>query len=123
MTFDSVETKWNADNEKLRILMTIEMQLEEAFLDCDVNEIYKWLGSYRRHANTKFRKAEQDEIIELFDELKKRLEKANKDKDEESIGSFYSYAEGLFLKISQKIKESGIYYREGRNASHAVLER
>jgi hypothetical protein len=123
MAFNSVETKWNADDSKLHMLMEIEAELEETFLNYDYNGIYKWLGSYRRHANAKFRTGEQNEIKELFDELTNRLIKLDNEKSVEAQTNFYSYAEGLFLKISQKLKEAGIYYREGKNASHAILER
>jgi hypothetical protein len=119
----SVETKWNADDQKLHMLMEIEAELEEAFINSDFEKIWIFMGSYRRHSNTKFGLNEQKEINTCFEELKDRYSLVLEKKDVNSISNFYSYAEGLFLKISQKLKESGIYYREGKNASHAVLQR
>ena len=42
---------------------------------------------------------------------------------EDDAKEFYLKAEELFLEISQNLKESGFYYREGKDASHAVLRR
>lgn len=123
MAFNNVETKWNADDQKLHMLMEIEAELEESFLNYNFEDIYKWLGSYRRHSNSKFRKTEQEEIKNHFEELDIKFKELKKETNIKNATIFYSFAEGLFLKISQKLKEAGIYYREGKNASHAILER
>jgi hypothetical protein len=123
MAFYSVETKWNADDQKLHMLMEIEAELEEGFLEKDHQKIWDFLGAYRRHSLSKFRITEQKEINSLFEELKEKYNNFLENKYVENFNSFYSFAEGLFLAISQKIKEAGIYYREGRDARHAVLER
>jgi hypothetical protein len=123
MAFNSVETKWNADDEKLHMLMEIEANLENAFIDNDLRGIYKYLGAYRRHSVTKFGTTDQNSINENFNELTEKFNKVFTDKDIASQTNFYSYAEGLFLTISQKLKEAGVYYRENKSAQHAILHR
>lgn len=123
MVFNAVETKWNADDQKLHMLMEIEANLEEAFLDKNYIEIWNFLGGYRRQSITKFKENEKKEIDECFEELEKRYSKFLEDKNPFNFNKFYSYAEGLMINISQKLKEHGVYYREGRDARHAVLER
>lgn len=123
MGFNTVETKWNADEQKLKMLMEIEGELEEAFLTKDAPKIYDYMGSYRRHSITKFTNGIQKTINENFETLSLKFQNFLKEKDEKSFNSFYAFAEGLFINISQKIKEAGIYYREGKSASHAILQR
>lgn len=123
MGFNTVETKWNADEQKLRMLMEIEAELEDAFLNKDATKIWDYMGSYRRHAITKFTAGTQKVLNADYELLSKKLEKFLEDKSEKTFNDFYAFAEGLFIKISQNIKEAGIYYREGKSASHAILQR
>lgn len=119
----SVETKWNADEQKLYILMAIEDELGMAFLNYDYDAIYRLLRVYRLHTNPKFSLKEQEGIKQKLVELSNILTKYKKEKSEELIRNFYLNAENLFLIISQGLKEAGVYYREGRNASNAILQR
>jgi hypothetical protein len=117
------ETKWNADDQKIKLLMEIETSLEESFLNKDAEEIYDYLGAYRRQSYPKFKSTIQTEIDQHFKELEKRYLNYCKDRKMKNFNKYYSWAEATFLHISQKIKEAGIYYREGKNASHAILDR
>jgi len=117
------ETKWNADDQKIKILMEIEAELEEGFLNKDVDAINDFLWAYRRQIFPKFKDSVQKYINENFEKLEKTYNEFKKTKRVEDYNKFYSLADGIFLYISQKIKEAGIYYREGKNASHAILER
>lgn len=122
-SFNRVETKWNADEEKLRIVMDIETSLESAFLSYDLEAIYNLLRAYRRHTRPKFSDKEQKGIDEAINVLTTTLQEYNKNKSETLKIKFYLGAEDLFLKISQSVKESGIYYREGKNAGNAILQK
>lgn len=117
------ETKWNADDQKLAILMNIEDSLESAFLEWDFDAIYAFLRSYRRHALPKFGLKDQEKINEKIEALSNTLNIYKIEKKPEQKSKFYLDAEDLFLFISQKLKEAGVYYREGKDARHAVLER
>lgn len=123
MAINTIETKWNADEYKVSLLMNIEEELENAFLNYDCDQIYSLLRSYRRQTNPKFRGKVQEDIKEKLGKLSKKLIEMKKAKDRKGVEEFYQEAEELFLVISQKLKEAGIYYREGRNASNAILER
>lgn len=122
-SFNKVETKWNADNEKYSMVMEIETALETAFLSFDYEQIYNLIRAYRRQTYPKFKVKEQKQIDTDLDTLTKSLEAYKKLKTTEAGKNFYLEAEKLTLYISQLLKNAGIYYREGRDASHAILER
>ena len=103
-SFNRVETKWNADEEKLRIVMDIETSLESAFLSYDLEAIYNLLRAYRRHTRPKFNAVEQKEIDNAMNDLTTSLQEYNRNKNEELKIKFYLGAEDLFLKISQNVK-------------------
>lgn len=121
--FNKVETKWNADDQKLQILMQLETSLEEAFLTFDFDSIYYLLRGYRRHTAPKFGADDRKTIAEELDKLSLILLEYKKYKTEELKNKFYLGAEDFFLTISQALKEAGVYYREGRDASKAILMR
>ena len=123
MGFNSVETKWNADDEKFIIVMSIEDKLTNAFMNYDYQNIYTFLRVYRLHTAPKFDSKIQDNMKETLEELSKLLKSLVEKKSEDDAKEFYLKAEELFLEISQNLKESGFYYREGKDASHAVLRR
>jgi len=123
MTFNKIETKWNADDEKLEIVIELEKNLEDAFLSFDFDAIYTLLRAYRRQTLPKFVLTEQKNINTKMDSLTESLQKYQTQKTEKLKKEFYINAEDLFLQISQLLKEAGVYYREGKNASHAILER
>ena len=123
MSFTNPETKWNADDQKLSIVMNIEDALASSFLEWDLEGIYQLLRLYRLQTNPKFKKTIQDEIESELNILSSLLREYIKSEEEKTKEEFYKKAEDLFLKISQELKIAGVYYREGRNASHAILER
>lgn len=121
--YNKTETKWNTDNEKYSIVMEIEVGLEQAFLTFKTDDIYNLLRAYRRQTLPKFKSTEQTKINNSLNKLTETLTEYNKMKSDLLSKKFYLEAEELFLYISQLLKEEGVYYREGKNASHAVLER
>lgn len=123
MALFTPETKWNADDQKLMMVMNIEDALVNSFLEWDLENIYMLLRVYRLQTNPKFSQIEQDKIEKQLDNISFLLNRYNQFKYEKDMKDFYHVAEELFLKISQGLKESGVYYREGKNASHAILER
>jgi hypothetical protein len=123
MSFTSPETKWNADDQKITLLMEIEAELEEGFITKDIEKIFDYIGAYRRQTYPKFINRIKNEIDKYFIELENLYITYRKNRRPEDFNRFYTRAEHLFLYISQKVKEAGIYFREGRSASTAVLER
>lgn len=121
--WNTVETKWNADQEKFLMIMDIEKALEEAFITYDIDNIYTLLRAYRRQTQTKFEEKAQKILQTDIDEISRKYEKYKKDKSENNKKDFYLYAEGFFLGISQALKNAGVYFREGRDASKAILQR
>lgn len=121
--YNKVETKWNADSEKFMMIMDIEKSLEESFLSYDLDNIYNLLRAYRRQTNTKFIQTSQEELSKDLNVLSNLLSKFKQDRTEINKINFYLYAEDFFLKISQALKKAGVYFREGKDASNAVLER
>lgn len=121
--FNSVETKWNADNEKMDILMQLETTLTEAFTSYNYEAIYSLLRSYRLNADPKFNKTERENIKVKLDKITELYNTLKKTKTKEDASEFFLQAEEFFLIISRGLKEAGIYFREGKNASHAILER
>jgi hypothetical protein len=121
--WNRIETKWNADDDKFRIIMEIERELEIAFTTYDLSAIYTLLRSYRRQTNCKFNTNAQGKIEEEMVELSNLFNNYKKTKSEESRKQFYLSAENFFLNISQALKEAGVYFREGRDASTAILRR
>jgi hypothetical protein len=117
------ETKWNADDTKIQLLMEIERNLEESFLNKSADDIFDYLGSYRRQSFPKFILGVQKRFNEAFVKLENAYIEYKNDKTPQGFNKFYTLAESFYLDVSQKIKESGIYYREGKDARHAVLER
>lgn len=123
MALFTPETKWNADDQKLLMVMNIEDALVNSFIEWDLDGIYILLRAYRLQTNPKFNGTEQKQITDTLDILSNLLIDYNKSKSEKNRKDFYLMAEELFLEISQRLKESGVYFREGKNASHAILER
>jgi len=121
--FNSVETKWNADNEKMAIVISLEQNLTEAFAEYDYDKIYTLLRVYRLNADPKFNDTDRKTIKKDLDNLSKKLILFQETKKEEDLKEFFLLAEDFFLAISRGLKEAGIYFREGKNASHAVLQR
>ena len=121
--FNKVETKWNTDNQKYSIVMEIEEALETAFITFSMDDIFNLLRAYRRQTRPKFSKTDQKKIDDDLEKLTEALEKYKQQNTLNLKKDFYLEAEKLFLFISQLLKEEGVYYREGKNASHAILER
>ena len=121
--FNKVETKWNTDNQKYSVVMEIEEALEMAFLTFALDDIYNLLRAYRRQTLPKFKKTDQDKIDKDLENLSITLQEFKKQNSVYLQKEYYLKAENLFLYISQLLKEEGVYYREGKNASHAILER
>ena len=121
----TVQTQWNADNEKILMLMSIEKSLEEAFYKYDYEEIYKLIRAYTRQVDCKFlptsAKILWDNINKDITPLISKIRAKSASVEEKN--EFYNECEQHFLTISRKLKESGVYFREGRNASHAILQR
>ncbi len=121
--YDKIEVKWNADEEKLKILLSIERELTSAFLNYELDEIYTLLRVYRIHASTKFSATIQQSIKNELDELSLILDKYKRTRNKEIQKKYYLTAENYFLKISNLLKEAGIYFRENKSASTAILQR
>lgn len=117
------ETKWNSDEEKLQMVMAIELALEESFMQWDLENIYSLLRAYRRQTAPKFSEKSQEDLTNQLKKISTKLEDYRRTKKEIDKKIFYDSAEDLFLKISNALKQAGVYYREGKNASHAILER
>jgi len=122
MAFE-VETKWNADNEKMAIIIALEQKLTEAFTKYDYGEVYTLLRVYRLNADPKFSETSRAEIAKDLDKLSIIFSKLKKEYKEETAQAFMLDAEDFFLSISRGLKKAGIYFREGRDASNAILER
>jgi hypothetical protein len=121
--FNSVETKWNADNEKMDILMQLETALTESFTSYDYESIYSLLRAYRLNADPKFSSNEREKIKTKLENITKLYNSLKANKAPEVASEFFLEAEEFFLTISRGLKEAGIYFREGKNASNAILER
>lgn len=122
MTFN-IETKWNADNEKMTILLNLEDQITQALMEYDYGRIYSLLRVYRLNADPKFSNKEQPKLEEEMDKLTNSFLRLQKDNSDINKSTFVLLAENFFLKISRGLKGAGIYFREGRNANNAILER
>ncbi len=121
--YDKIETKWNADEEKLKIILSIEREITGAFLNYNLDEIYNLLRVYRIHASSKFKKVTNEELTEELNEISCILNKYKLTKQINLKKEFFIRAEKYFMKISSLLKESGIYFRENRSASTAILQR
>lgn len=121
--YDKIETKWNADEEKLKIILSIEREITGAFLNYNLDEIYNLLRVYRIHASSKFKKPTNEELTEELNEISCILNKYKLTKQINLKKDFFIRAEKYFMKISSLLKESGIYFRENRSASTAILQR
>lgn len=121
--YDKIETKWNADEEKLRIILEIEKGLTNAFLNYNLEDIYLLLRSYRLHCDSKFKDGTKEELEKELNELSVSLENYKKTKQIKFKKDFYLKAEDYFLKISNLLKNAGVYFRENRSASTAILQR
>jgi len=122
---NGVKTKWNADDTKIQMIMIIESELESAFLSYDYEGIFRVINSYARQTGSKFKEKEEASNFKIIEkELTPIIIKFRKKEAKlEELNKFYQEAQKLFLLISRKLKSAGIYFREGKNASHAILER
>lgn len=123
MSFNTVETKWNADNEKMDIIMQLESAITEAFTSYDYDSLFSLLRVYRLNADPKFSKTSRDELKKDIEKITELYNTLKETKTLESASAFYLEAEEFFLAISRGLKEAGIYFRENKSASTAILQR
>lgn len=127
MSFDKIETKWNADEEKLKIIMGIEKEITYAFINYNLEDVYTLLRAYRIHATTKFKQPIKDDLTNELNKISELLEEhkkvTNPIKKIETKKKFIIKSEEYFIKISSLLKEAGVYYREGKGATTAILQR
>lgn len=119
----NVETKWNADNEKMAMIIDLEANLSEAFANYDYSTIYTLLRVYRLNTDPKFSDTDRDTLEKYLGEISKLFYKLKKENSDENAQAFMLKAEDFFLSISRALKRAGIYFREGKSAQHAILER
>lgn len=127
MDYSSNQTEWNADDDKLRLILAIEASLEEAFINYSYEDIYIYSRAYKREVVAKFSGKDNETVLKNINELMKKLTEKYKrlleTKTDIAKNDFYVTAEELFEYISSQLKKAGVYFREKRGATTAVMQR
>jgi len=110
---------WNMDDERLKALNGYLLLCEDALLNWDIENTYSYLRAVFRIISGKLRIEEYNAVVELF----KKVEILRRDKPEGKVIEIYNQLDEIYIYINRLMKHHGLYFREGKDPSKAVLER
>ena len=115
---------WNMDQA---VLMRIDRLLNlynEAILKKDLEESYWFLRRIRCNITPKLRKEERDELAKTMNELERaRMYFFQNKKSNLAWSKFYTACEETEMRLTQLLKDHGVFFREKFDPSKAVLRR
>ena len=110
-----IQSKWNMDNEILKLIKTIKMSFLTNLKSWDLDQAYFDLVLYYSEIKAKFKPKEKEELDDDFKKLEKNRTKYinlnNHDKKEKS-GMLYSEILNLYSKMNTFCKVHGLWFRE-----------
>lgn len=123
----ATSVEWFADAEKLKLVMEIELQLEECFLAYNLEGLYRLIQSYIRQTKTIVRNTKglsREDLRTRMNTITEKYTDWCEDKNNVELKALLFYEiEELFSDISYGLQSKGIYLREGKDAHKAILNR
>lgn len=140
---DTQQSVWNIDGAELYAIFGIKEKIIEDFQTWKLEGVYWGIRDLRREVDAKMKrsvakaveeiekekgkgkkKSEKellDEWIEEIDKARKKFNSSNQ--DDAAKVEFYLILEKVYMNICYTMKRHGLYFREGEDATFAVLRR
>lgn len=112
------ETKWNFDDERMKVLHMHMIECEYAFEDWNLNKIYSKLKIIEIIISGPVSEDEWKELKVSFDKLEKL--KRNLDNDEikdirKKQIEFYNNARNIYIELNRIMNKRGFFFRIREN--------
>ena len=108
------------DDERMKALNINLLMCEDSFLNWDIENIYIYLRAIFRMISGKLREEEFKGVQDLFKDVEELRRKSD---DNSKNVELYNQLDNIYIYLNRLMKHHGLFFREGRDPSKAVLER